>query len=120
VRRPRPERIPTYLEDMLNAIDRIEGYIVDMDKQAFLQSQLFQDAILKNFETLGEASNRIIVSDPDFEEHHPDIQLHRAYGMRNALIHGYDEVNLDVVWTAIQDYLPPLKAAIVLLQNQGQ
>ena len=55
--------------------------------------------MIRNFEIIGEAASKIIAADPGFARQHPDLRLDLAYRMRNALIHGYDAVNLETVWS---------------------
>jgi uncharacterized protein with HEPN domain len=113
MRRAHPERVPLFLDHILEAISRIESYVSGMDRAAFNESLLVQDGVIRNFENIGEASNRILTNDPTFEARYPDFPLHLAYGMRNALAHGYDKVVLETVWTAITDHLPALKASVL-------
>ncbi len=54
------QRLPDYLEHTIEAIDRIESYIGDMDKAAFCENTLVIDAVIRNIEVIGEASNRCI------------------------------------------------------------
>lgn len=51
-----PQRLGDYLAHMLEAIERIEEYVSDMDEMAFLDNRLVQDAVIRNFEIIGEAS----------------------------------------------------------------
>ena len=51
-----PQRLGDYLAHMLEAIERIEEYVLDMDEMAFLGNRLVQDAVIRNFEIIGEAS----------------------------------------------------------------
>lgn len=120
MRRPHPERIPTYLDHMLDSIDRIQKYVAGMDEAAFRRATMVQDAVIRNFEIIGEASNRILKSDPDCEAAHPSISLSIAYGMRNALAHGYDDVVLATVWDTLRQRLPQLRDAIVAYQDQAE
>jgi uncharacterized protein with HEPN domain len=53
------QRLGDYLAHMLEAIERIEEYVSDMDEMAFLGNRLVQDAVIRNFEIIGEASNHI-------------------------------------------------------------
>ena len=53
------QRLTDYLAHILEAIERIEAYVSDMDELAFLRSKLVQDAVISNFEVIGEASNNI-------------------------------------------------------------
>jgi uncharacterized protein with HEPN domain len=73
---------------------------------------MVQDAVIRNFEIIGEASRNVERADPDFADAHPEIPLAFAYEMRNALAHGYFTVDLEVVWKTIQLDLPGLAAQI--------
>ncbi len=102
-------RVQDCFEHIIGAIDRIETYVKGLDQPAFESSTLVQDAVIRNFEIIGEAASRITAADPVFSRQYPALRLDLAYRMRNALIHGYDSVNLDVVWNTIQNELPTLK-----------
>ena len=62
-------------------------------------------AILKSVEIIGEAAGRL---GPEFEAAHPDIRWRKIQGMRNRLVHGYDEVIDAVVWQTVTEDLPML------------
>ena len=78
-----------YLEHIQQAIARIQRYLVDIDHATFLANEEKQDAVIRNLEVIGEASENIRRHFPDFAGQHPDFPLKAAYGMRNALTHGY-------------------------------
>jgi uncharacterized protein with HEPN domain len=82
------QRLADYLRHIAEAIERINRYTEDMDEVAFLNNQLVQDAVIRNFEIIGEASNNIEKYYPDFAIAHPDLPLSFAYQMRNAVAHG--------------------------------
>ena len=84
-----PHRLPDYLGHILEAIERIQRYSEDSDKVGFLKSEIVQDAVIRNFEVIGEASRNIERAHPDFAAAHPELPLSVAYDMRNALSHGY-------------------------------
>ena len=79
-------RIQDYIEHMLGAIERIESYVHDLDQAAFERNTMVQDAVIRNFEIIGEAANKIQVADSTFAQRHPQLRLDLAYRMRNALI----------------------------------
>ncbi len=89
-------RVRDYIEHILGAIERIERYVDGLDQAEFEKNTLVQDAVIRNFEIIGEAANKIQIADPAFAQSHPQLRLDLAYRMRNALIHGYDSVNLRV------------------------
>ncbi len=110
-----PQRLPDYLEHILQAIDRIQRYTHDIDEAGFLQSEMVQDAVIRNFEVIGEASRNIERSHPDFVAAHPELPLPVAYEMRNALAHGYFKVDLGIVWKTIERDLPRLQRQVQAL-----
>ena len=65
------QRLADYLSHILEAIERIDRYTEDMDELGFLNNQLVQDAVIRNFEIIGEASNNIEKHYPDFATDHP-------------------------------------------------
>ncbi|MBU3603226.1 DUF86 domain-containing protein [Polynucleobacter sp. AP-Kaivos-20-H2] len=107
-----PQRLHDYLEHILEAIKRIEGYCADIDELGFINSQLIQDAVIRNFEVIGEASKNIERIFPEFLVQHPDLPLLIAYEMRNALAHGYFKVDMQIVWKTIEVNLPNLQTQI--------
>ena len=108
-------RVPDYLAHILKAIGRIERYTADMSEAMFLSSEMAQDAVLRNIEIIGEASNNIRRVDSAFTARHSDVPWQVMYRMRNRVSHGYNEVNLEIVWQTIQDDLPLPRAQITAL-----
>ena len=107
-----PQRLADYLAHILEAIQRIEEYVSDMDEVAFLSNKLVQDAVIRNFEIIGEASNNIEKHFPEFVAMHPELPLASAYQMRNAIAHGYFKVDFEIIWKTIHSELPGLYAQI--------
>ena len=106
------QRLTDYLAHIAEAIERIDRYTGDMDEVAFLNDELVQDAVIRNFEIIGEASNNIEKHYPDFAATHPEVPLSFAYQMRNAIAHGYVKVDFEIVWKTIHRDLPGLNAQI--------
>ena len=118
------QRLPDYLAHIIEAIERIDRYTEDMDELAFLDNQMAQDAVVRNFEIIGEASNNIEKHYPDFAAAHPELPLAFAYQMRNAVAHGYFKVDFEILWKTIHSNLPELcqqvKAALETVPGQEQ
>ena len=108
-------RLPEYLGHIVQAIDRVHRYVADMHEAGFLQDEKTQDAVIRNFEVIGEASNNIKKYHPDFASQHPEVPLNFAYEMRNALAHGYFKIDFEVVWTTIHADLPGLRSQVAAL-----
>lgn len=111
-------RLDDYLGHILEAIERIDRYVDGLDERAFLNNQLVQDAVTRNFEIIGEASNNIEKHHPDFAAAHPDLPLSFAYQMRNAIAHGYFKVDYEIVWRTIHRDLPRLYGQVRRLTDQ--
>ena len=96
------------LRDILGAIEAIEDYSVSSYDE-FLADSKTQDAILYNLLIIGEAANQI--SD-EFQERHHTIPWSSMIGTRNIIVHGYDQVKLQIVWKILQQDLATLKSEI--------
>lgn len=99
------------IQDMLDAISSIESYSVS-SFDTFLEDEKTQDAIMYNLIIIGEAANKI--SD-EFREEHPEIPWPSIIGTRNVIIHGYDQVKLQIVWDIIQRNLQSLRESLLKL-----
>src|SRR4030042_5098052 len=98
-----------YLADILDCIEQIEIYTKGFDWNSFKTDMKTRDAVLRNLEVLGEAATRLSDS---FKEKYPRLELYKAIGMRNQLIHGYDKIKFRTVWQTIKKDLPKLKRKI--------
>ncbi|TRZ69098.1 MAG: DUF86 domain-containing protein [Comamonadaceae bacterium] len=101
-------RVPDYLKHILTAIERIDRYTENIDEPGFLNSELVQDAVIRNIEIIGEAANNIQQVDAAFAAAHAEIPWQVMYAMRNRLSHGYDKVDFEMVWKTISNDLPDL------------
>lgn len=111
-------RLLDYLEHILEAIRRINEYTHDMVESSFLTHKLEQDAVIRNFEIIGEACRNIDRHCPKFSEQYPELPLAVAYEMRNALAHGYFKVDLEIVWKTIETDLPVLEQQVKNIYHQ--
>lgn len=93
------------LEDMLQAANKIKQYTDNLDYDAFISDDKTIDAVVRNFEIIGEAANRI---DPDFRTNNSEIEWKRIRGLRNRIIHDYFGIDYEIVWTIIESYLDEL------------
>jgi len=110
-------RISDYLEHILVAIDRIQRYVSSLDEVAFLNDEKSQDAVIRNFEVIGEACRNVERYHPEYAARHPEVPWVIAYEMRNVLAHGYFQVDMAVVWRTIQSDLPGMAQQIQQLLN---
>jgi len=100
-----------YLIHIVESIERIEEYTRE-GQEAFMHSPMIQDAVIRNFEIIGEAVKQI----PEFlKEERPDIPWRRIAGLRDVLIHQYMSVDLEAVWAVVEGDLPVFKKAVVAI-----
>ncbi len=104
-----------YLDDILEAIDRIHEYVQGMDEDAFGSDRKTQDAVIRNLEVIGEASRNL--SD-ELKTQSNEIEWSKIIGLRNILAHEYFGVSIPIVWDIIQNKLHPLKEACTKLLKQ--
>ena len=113
--RAHPLRLADYVQHILQAIGNIQDYTAGMDMAAFMADRKTSDAVIRNLEVIGEASNNIAKNHPDFARENAHVPWGFAYEMRNALAHGYFTVDLGIVWQTVQNDLPALRAQVAAL-----
>ena len=94
------------LKDILQAIEKIDGYLGEMTWSQFKQSEIVIDAVVRNLEIIGEASKNI---PPNIRRSYSEIPWKDMYGMRNILIHEYFGVDTKIVWHTAKNNLPPVQ-----------
>ena len=105
-------RAMDYLGHIVEAIDRIHRYVEDMTELLFLLDEKTQDAVVRNFEILGEAAHNIELHHPMLATAHPEVPWALMYTMRNRVAHGYFKVDFELVWKTIHADLPELRSQV--------
>ena len=98
-----------YIDHILLSINNILIYTKDISKEDFAKNTLIQDAVIRNFEIIGEATKKI---SPDFKKVNFEVPWKEMAGMRDKLIHDYIGVDIQVIWDTIQQDLPNLQKII--------
>ncbi len=102
------DRVPDYLDHMLEAALQACAYVEGMSKEDFLQDKRTQQAVILNLILVGEEATKLLKDDEVFADQHPQVPWRSMKGMRNRIAHGYFEINLETVWDTIQTALPSL------------
>ena len=112
-----PRDIRLYLQDVLEAIDKIQTYTHGVTFQEFRQTGILVDSVLYNLEIIGEAVKNL----PDsIKAHHPGVEWRKIAGLRDIIAHDYFGVSLEIIWEVVQDKLPALRTIVVLLLEGEQ
>lgn len=109
------DRDLVYVVHIEERIARIEEIVSD-GRSAFMRSHILQDAMIRNFEVIGEASKQL--SDR-FKAAYLEVSWRRVAGFRDVLIHNYIGVDLDEVWRVVEQSLPHLKSAIIDVRRKA-
>jgi len=98
-----------YIDDIYDSIRAIQSYTSGVSRAGFMASPEKQDAVIRRLEVIGEAANRLT---EDFRKRYPEVPWSGIVGLRNALIHEYDTIDLGRVWETILKDIPELEARI--------
>lgn len=103
-----------FVEDILDATDKIKSYIEGLTYGTFMKNDLVVDAVIRNLEIIGEASRNI---PDDVRAKYADIPWNRMIGLRNIVVHEYFGVDLSIVWNIVNRNLPETKPKIAAMME---
>lgn len=111
-----PRDFEFFLEDMLEAIEKVQTYTRGMSFSDFEKNDLVVDAVVRNLEVIGEASKRI---PEDVKRRAPEVEWRKVGAFRDVLAHEYFRVNRRIVWDVVEKKLPALASACEKLLRGG-
>ena len=106
-----------YFQDILTSALAAQEYLEGLSLDAFLDLREKQDAVIRALEVMGEAARRL---SQEARDAIPDIPWRRLTGMRNILIHQYDNVDLNLVYDTVKEFLPPLIQRLRMILEKEQ
>ena len=105
------------IEDILESCQKIMEYTEGMSFIEFVADPKTIDAVVRNFEIIGEAAGRL---PEDFKDLHQDIDWFRIRGFRNRIVHDYFGIDNSIVWQVKETYLPQLLSGLEKIFRQQQ
>ncbi len=103
-----------YLTDIFEAGEAIQGYLEGVSFEQFRTDRMRQSAVIREFEIIGEAVGKL----PDkLKQSAPSVAWQDIKDFRNLLAHEYFGIDLEIVWSVIQDELPELIRQVELLRQ---
>jgi uncharacterized protein with HEPN domain len=106
------------LLDALEAIASINSFIGSLSVDDFLVNPMVQAAVLFKLGVIGEVLNKAAELDDSLREAIPD--LGKIIGMRNRIVHAYDQIDFEILWDAIHSDLPDLKIRLEKYMAEGE
>jgi uncharacterized protein with HEPN domain len=108
--------IKTWLYDILQSINEIDSYYDNKPRifEEYISDIKTKRAIERDLEIIGEAANRILRKDKGFKLDHAE----KIIGTRNRIIHGYDKISDDLIWSIVINHLPKLKKEVTGLLDE--
>lgn len=103
------------LSDILSSIYKIKVYTENYTFETFIEDSKTIDAVIRNFEIIGEAANRL---PEDFKAMHNEINWFRLRGFRNRIVHDYMGIDFQIVWILIENDLDQLSTEISVILNK--
>ena len=97
------------LSDILESVEKIKNYTAGLSFKEFFEDSKTIDAVIRNFEIIGEAANRL---SEDFKDKHSSVNWFRIIGFRNRIVHDYMGIDYKIVWRIIQNDLDKLVSDI--------
>ncbi len=101
---------------MLTGIDRISQYIEGSNYRQFKQDYKTVDAVIRNFEIIGEAAKNLL---DEIKEKYPEVHLAEMYLLRNKISHEYFGVDYEIIWDVAVNYLPENKKQIEAILKEA-
>ncbi len=98
-----------YLEDIVEGAEKIERFTDGMSYEEFERDEKTVDAVLRNLEVIGEAAKNV---PEDVRREYSEVPWAEMAGMRDKLIHGYATIELEIVWTTVEEDVPELIPAL--------
>ena len=95
--------------DILDSAAKILSYTQGLSLEDFNKDSKTVDAVIRNFEIIGEAANRL---PEEFKDRYPEIDWHRIRGFRNRIVHAYFGIDYSIVWLIKETFLPNMIAQL--------
>ena len=104
-----------FLEDILEAANKVLRYTNGMSLEAFRSDELVFDAVVRNLEIIGEAAKHL---PREVQERMPDVEWSKAAAFRDVISHGYFGLNVHITWDVIRNKIPAISKSVETLLTQ--
>ncbi|MHB1201383.1 MAG: HepT-like ribonuclease domain-containing protein [Polaromonas sp.] len=112
-------RLPDYIDHIQQAAADACSFVEGLGKVDFLADKRTQQAVIMNFIIIGEAATKVMDGYTEFTQAHPEVPWRSMRNMRNRMAHGYFDINLDVVWETVHEWLPALLQQLPAVRQEA-
>lgn len=112
-------RLPDYIDHIQQAAADACSFVEGLGKDDFLADKRTQQAVIMNFIIIGEAATKVMDGYAEFTQAHPEVPWRSMRNMRNRMAHSYFDINLDVVWETVHEWLPALLKQLSAVRHEA-
>ena len=112
-------RLPDYLDHIQQAATDARTFVEGLTKDEFLINKCVQQVVIMSLIIIGEATTKVMDRYPEFGPSNPQVPWRSMRNMRNRMAHGYFEIDLDVVWEAVDIWIPDLREKLSLVRQRS-
>lgn len=109
------DRDAAALWDIAEAIREIQQFMTGVSEMEYLETLWLRRVVERNFEILGEAARRVST---EFQQTHPDVDWRNMIGLRNIIVHRYEQVDHEILWDIMNTVLPEILVIVERLLSE--
>lgn len=108
-------RLSDYIDHIRRSTTKAQQYVDGLELSEFLENEFVQDAVTMTLIVIGEAATKIMNKYPDFVDEHPEVPWRDMRNMRNRIAHGYFDINYEIVWETVHEWMPEMLQVLPIL-----
>ena len=113
-------RLPDYLDHIQQAAADARSFVKGLAKDDFLADKRTQQAVIMSLIIIGEAATKVMDGYTEFTQAYAEVPWRSMRNMRNRMAHGYFDINLEVVWETVQEWLPKLLKQLPAVRQNAE
>jgi uncharacterized protein with HEPN domain len=107
--------IELLIEDLWEAVGKVERYTDGLDHDRFVQDEKTIDSVVRNFEVIGEAAWKLPL---EFRDRHSDVPWKKIIGLRHRIVHDYFDIDLEIIWQILERDIPSFKQNLLMIREK--
>jgi uncharacterized protein with HEPN domain len=112
-------RLSDYLDHIEQAALDAQSFVIGIDEAGFLTDKRTQQAVVMSFIIMGEAATRLMDGYPEFAQTRSEVPWRSMRNMRNRMAHGYFDIDPNLVWDTLRNWVPGLLEQLAAIRQSG-